>query len=157
MPGKGPLPAKPAEKRRRNKPKEFEELPADGYRGDFPKLPKTYRVKVPSKDGIATRHVAFLKETKDWYETWARSPMATEFTDVHWRRLQMVAKLVDQYERNPLKDVLAEIRQHENSFGGTPYDLRRLGRTIVRGEEPAEKPRQAKRSQKRRANLRVVA
>jgi hypothetical protein len=42
MAGTGPAPAE--QKRRRNKD-QFEELPAEGYQGDFPKLPKTYRVE----------------------------------------------------------------------------------------------------------------
>lgn len=157
MAGSGPAPA--PKTRRRNKEK-FEELPAEGHQGEFPPLPRTYRLervvtevdsegnKVPT---LKVVNVAFLKATRDWYEEWARSPMATEFTGVHWQRLKRIAPLIDAHERAPSKDLLAEIRLQEAGFGGTPLDLRRLGRTIAQaptGGTPARK--QPKRSDRRR-------
>lgn len=139
MAGRGPAPgASPARKptaqrRRRNAEPQFDALPAEGNTGTFPPLPKTYRAKVMTEDGM----VAFLASTRKWYDVWAHSPQATEFTGVYWQRLERVARLVDQYDRHPTKDLLAEIRLQEAGFGGTPMDLRRLGKRIAPADDGA--------------------
>ena len=151
MAGSGPA---PNEKTRRRNAERFDELPAEGHTGAYPKLPANYR------DGKSRRRVPFLKETKDWYETWARSPMATTFTDVHWQRLQRVARVVDQYERTCNPALLSEIRLQEAAFGGTPLDLRRLGMKIAPRIPDAESgPKRGTKSRTsagRRARLTVV-
>jgi hypothetical protein len=163
MAGTGPAPAE--QKRRRNKD-QFEELPAEGYQGDFPKLPKTYRVErtvwVKDKDSgkkvpeTKVFNVAYLRGTRDWYETWARSPMAIEFTGVDWQRLQRIARLVDAYERSPSKELLAEIRLQEAGFGGTPLDRRRMGRKIGERAAATAAPAKRRKASGRRARLSVV-
>lgn len=165
MAGTGPAPA--AQKRRRNK-ENIEELPGEGYQGDFPALPKTYRLerivlvkdkgsdkKVPE---LKLANIAYLKATREWYETWARSPMAVEFTGVHWQRLQRIARIVDQYEREADPKILAEIRLQEAGFGGTPLDLRRLGRKITPAVETPGRQHtaRAKSTASRRARLSIV-
>jgi hypothetical protein len=144
MAGRGPAPGasptrKPAgQRRRRNKEPELNSLPREGYDGPYPKLPAKYRTIIQHADGgRRPKQVPFLKATRDWYDTWATSPMATEFTGVHWRRLQHIARLVDQYERNPTEKLAGEIRLQEAGFGGTPMDLRRLGKTIAPAEGDA--------------------
>jgi hypothetical protein len=148
MAGKGPAPAEA--KRRRNKP-QIDELPAEGHRGEFPALPKSYRHD--------KKTVPYLKATRVWYQTWARSPMATEFTGVDWQRLLRVAPLVDQYERTAARELLAEIRLQEASFGGTPLDRRRLGlrvRPPAATDADAAERKQGSRPSGRRARLSVV-
>lgn len=162
MAGTGPAPE--AQKRRRNK-ESLTELPAEGYQGEFPALAKNYRVErvVMVIDPETHRKVSetftatilFLKATRDWYEAWARSPMAVEFTGVHWQRLQRVARIVDQYERTSDPSLLAEIRLQEAGFGGTPLDLRRLGRSITPGA-PVAAPRSTPRASSRRSRLSLV-
>lgn len=163
MAGTGPAPKPAPERRRRNKTNE-QTLPAEGYQGDYPKLPRSWRLerltmvedkksgeKVPKIQAV---NVQFLKGTREWYDTWARSPMAVEFTGVDWQRLQRVARLVDQYERNPTKELLAELRLQEAGFGGTPLDRRRLGRTIEPSKDTGQKPKSSTRtSGGRRARL----
>src|SRR5690349_9720308 len=121
MAGRGPAPAE--EKRRRNKPPALEELPAEGYSGEYPPLPATYGIevtvtKVDEETGektteIRRRQVKYLHDTRDWYETWARSPMATKFTAVDWNRLRRIATLMDGFYRRPSKELAAELRLQE--------------------------------------------
>lgn len=139
MAGKGPPPKKSSERRRRNKEQPPTELPPEGNGKEYPPLPVTWSNTVLEKtrngDGeeevvSKTIKITFLQATRDWYDIWGASPMAVEFTAVDWNRLQRIAKLVDQYERKPSKDLMAEIRLQEASFGGTPMDRRRLGQVI---------------------------
>jgi hypothetical protein len=170
MAGNGPPPKKPSERRRRNKDKPPEtELPAEGYTGEYPPLPAAWGNTVTEKIQTAngdedfvskTIKVTFLDETRDWYEIWATSPMAHEFTAVDWNRLQRVAKLVDQFNRKPSKDLMAEIRLQEASFGGTPMDRRKLGQVI--GGASGKSGRQPRASSEaeakaRRARLRAAS
>jgi hypothetical protein len=148
MAGMGPAPAET--KRRRNKER-VTELPADGNKVKAPRLPRRYR----TGDG----ELAYLKATRDWYAEWARSPMAVQFTGVDWQRLQRVARVVDQYERDPDAKLLAEIRLQEADFGGSPLDRRRLGVTITHAPDAQPPPgarRAGPRQSGRRARLSVV-
>lgn len=133
MAGNGPAPTGTAA--RRNNPK-IDELDAAGYQGEYPALPKRYSVGINPETGRSITRT-FTAETRDWYETWARSPMATQFTGVWWKRLQLLARLVDGYVREPSTKLLSEIRLNEAGFGGTPYDLRRLGKRIKLPAQPA--------------------
>lgn len=131
MAGMGPAPKPVEQRRRRHKAPVEGELPATGYAGPFPALPRSYR------DG---KRVAFLAETRAWYETWARSPMAAQFTSVEWGKLARLAVLMDVFHRRPLtKGLAGEIRLAEASLGGSPLDRRRLGLKIA----PAEPVRDA--------------
>lgn len=150
----------------------MDELPAEGYTGDFPPLPASYGrevvEKVPEVDEVSgeaiiktvvrRRQVRYLHETRDWYETWARSPMATAFTGVDWNRLQRLARLVDGYYRSPSKDLSAEIRLQEAAFGGSPLDRLRAQLKIaapVAGDERASS-RRGGTGGSRRSRLSVV-
>lgn len=134
MAGRGPAPKPAAQRRRRNKTDEAA-LPAGGYDGAFPELPPTYTV-LPLIG--KPKKIKFLAATRRWYETWCRSPMATEFTAVHFLRLQEIAVLRDGYERTANIEFLKEMRLQLAGFGGTPLDLRRLGRRIERPEAPED-------------------
>jgi hypothetical protein len=126
MAGRGPAP-KPAEQRRRtHKPDISAELPAEGYRGEFPALGRSYRA--------GGKPIAFLADTRAWYETWARSPMACVFTSTDWTRLGMLARLVDDFYRTAKPTLLAEIRLQEALWGGSPLDRRRVGLKIASAE-----------------------
>jgi hypothetical protein len=129
----------------------MDELPAEGYLGEFPALPTTWRteraVTKVDEDGnsypaIATVTIRYLKATRDWYETWARSPMATRFTTTDWTRLRQLAPLVDQYERRPAKDLASELRLQESLLGATVADRARLRLKLGTVEEasPAREP-----------------
>jgi hypothetical protein len=138
MAGRGPAPKPADQRRRRNKETATDELPAEGYEGKYPELPKTYRsLAPPTKKGAPPRAVRlkFFDETRRWYEAWATSPMATMFTAPTWERLLRLARLIDQFERYPDKTLLAEIRLQEATLGGTPADLLRLRKTIAAPED----------------------
>lgn len=143
MAGRGPAP-KPADAvRRRNKPPAADELPAEGHTGPYPELPATYRVgEDVTKDAAGrkrtrVRRNKYLPETRAWYETWATSPQATQFSAPTWQRLLRLAPLVDLYEREPDKALLSEIRLQEASLGGTPADMLRLRWKVA---APTEEP-----------------
>lgn len=159
MAGRGPAPgANPnrkdaSQRRRRNVEPSFDELPAEGYTGDFPPLPATWSNtvmrKVQTGDGDdeilpETVRITYLKTTREWYETWARSPMAVKFTTVDWMRLRQLAPLVDQYHRRPAKDLASELRLQESLLGATVMDRQRM-RLRVGGPEddPKEQPKLA--------------
>jgi hypothetical protein len=131
----------------------FTELPFEGYRGDFPPLPATYAQRTWDGEKHVTKRVRYLPSTRQWYEEWARSPMATEFTTVHWRRLQTIANLQERFDRGDLS-VTSELRQGIASFGGSIADLHRMGRTISKAPADSENSRGRRAgSSDRRARL----
>lgn len=140
MAGRGPAPKDPAQRRRTNKAPAPDELPAEGNTKPYPELPATYRTIAPPKakgqPPRATR-AKFLPETRVWYEVWATSPQATQFSPPTWQRLLRLARLVDQFERVPDRNLLAEIRLQEASLGGTPADMLRLRWKIAEAQVDA--------------------
>ncbi|HEV2071092.1 MAG TPA: hypothetical protein VGR26_14980 [Acidimicrobiales bacterium] len=117
---RGALPKDPAKRQRRNKPPEFEELP-EGFEGEPPPLPGRSK---------------YLQATRDWYATWCSSPQAAGFGATDWRRLAMLAPLVDAYYRKPQASLMSEIRQNESKLGATVADRQRL-RWRLPGASPA--------------------
>lgn len=127
MAGRGPAP-KPADKRaRRNAGKAELEISSQARPANPPPLP-----------GEAN----YLEETLAWYQTWATSPQATQFTATDWQRLHMLAPIVDDYFREPDSKLLAEIRLNEERLGATPSDRQRLAWHIV--EETTDVPATAR-------------
>jgi hypothetical protein len=126
----------------------FDDLPAEGYQGEFPTLPATWSntVMQPVETGDGdqemvpvTVKMTYLKLTREWYETWARSPMATRFTQVDWMRLRQIAPLMDQYNRRPRKDLASELRLQESLLGATVMDRQRMRlRVADLDEQPAD-------------------
>lgn len=160
MAGRGPAPKDPEQRRRRNKQPEFEELPAEGYKGKVPPLPDEYQLDTGELDDdyepvfIA---VAFRAETKEWYATWSTSPMATKFTAVDWNRLRyVIAPLFDGFIRRPSSKLAAEIRLQEEKLGGTVMDRQRLRVRIADKDEDKKPPARRSRSKSSRAKLQVV-
>lgn len=165
MAGNGPPPEET--KRRRNKPPTFDELPAEGYQGDYPVLPASYGVdvvvEVVGEDGEKTlvnrrKQIKYLHDTREWYETWAHSPMAVKFTGVDWNRLRRVAILADAYYRKPSQPLAGELRLQEALFGGTPVDRLRAQMRIAAPVEAATSaaPATSKQARDRRSRLTVV-
>src|SRR3989442_985743 len=115
MPGRGPAPKDPAQRRRRNvDPVPSTEVAADGsVRG--PDLPVGFDWPAP---------------TRDWWETWRRSPQASAFTDTDWGFLVDTALLhAELWAGNGA--VAGELRLRVAKFGATPEDRARLRMTIV--------------------------
>lgn len=110
-------------------------LPAEGYGGDYPRLPSSWSTTISKTiengDGdkeVVTEKVKFtyLAATRAWYEDHARSPQATRFTRTDWRRLLTIAPLVDQYHRQPNARLAGELRLQESLLGATLMDRQRM-------------------------------
>ena len=65
--------------------------------------------------------------------------MAGEYLPTDIDGLARVALLVDDYYKNPKKDILAEIRLQEARFGLSPVDRSRLQWEVLKGEEAERK------------------
>lgn len=80
-------------------------------------------------------------ETREWYETWRRSPQAAAFLTTDWQRLKMLAELVQAYYTRPHQLVMAEIRQNESLLGATHVDRLKARMKVERKPtNPAEVP-----------------
>lgn len=124
MPGRGPAPKDPAERRRRNKPP----LPPVVVTGDGevrgPELPGSYD---------------WPAQTRSWWETWRSSPQASTFTATDWGFLLDTALLhAELWAGNGA--VAAELRLRVAKFGATPEDRMRL-RITIEEPEKVSKPR----------------
>ena len=115
MAGRGAVPKRAHERRRRNVKQETE-LPAEGNVAPFPPLP-AWREWRP--------------DTIRWYEEWCRSPMATEWADVHFTRFHQIAVIYDMWLTSGDVKLVQELRLQLAPFGGTPGDLLRSGRKVA--------------------------
>lgn len=147
MGGRGPAPGtnrKPAaQRRRRNQPAPngTAAKATPGARAAAPALPRSYLWRRWDQELGEHREekVTYLAATRAWYEAWKRSPIAGELELVHWLALRRAAKLVDRFERGDTS--LADaIRKIETNFGGSPYDLRRLGHCAPPAADAGEQP-----------------
>lgn len=135
MAGRGPAPKDPAKRRRTN----ADPVPAtvvvpDGeVRG--PELPAGFD---------------WPEQTRDWWETWRRSPQAQAMTETDWSFLLDTAMLHGEFWAGNLA-VGAELRLRVAKFGATPEDRARL-RLQIDSEKPEAKPAPSDR----KSRLRVV-
>lgn len=148
MPGPPPDPNSGNQTKRRNADL-WTTLPADGYSGEIPELPFADE---------------YLEITITWYQTWAHSPQATQFTTTDWQVLHRAAPLVNRYwlavndeevSANSLANVASTIRQIEAGLGATSAD-RLKNRWIVAEDRAATTKTSddlAERRQQRRARL----
>lgn len=131
----GPPPKDPEQRRRRNKPPAPAELPAEGFQGAYPALPTSWRQEytVWERDPDTrekfpvhkSRRVRYLPATREWYDTFARSPMATMFAETDWIRLRELAPLKDRYNRGD-HSVASELRHQEGLLGATVKDRKAM-------------------------------
>jgi hypothetical protein len=87
--------------------------------------------------------------TRDWWETWRRSPQAQTFTDTDWSFLLDTAVLHMEFWVGD-RTVAAELRLRAAKFGATPEDRARL--KIAVGEPKGKAP--APRTQSKSATAR---
>jgi hypothetical protein len=135
MAGNGPPPKKDARRRNRKPATELDGAPADD---SIPPLPRRYkRAHWDKEQGVYVTHdVAFLQSTRRWYAAWARSPLASEMTEVHWLRLQEIAQIKDRWDRTGDLDLAKELRLQLAAFGGTPADMRRMNVSLPKTPKP---------------------
>jgi len=96
--------------------------------------------------------------TLEWWETWRRSPQASQFTDTDWSFLLDTALLHMAFWDGDAK-VGAELRLRVAKFGATPEDRARLRLTIgdTPGKaKPAQERKPAARTRRRDAILKEV-
>lgn len=164
---RGGVAPKDPDKRVRRNAVETVELPAKGFRGKAPALPRTYQQRHWDQDarGYVETKVAFLAESKQWYATWRSSPQANRFTSTDWQHLRMLTVLVDRFWRGD-HSVLSELRLNGANIGQTAGDRQRLhwrvvdqpGKAVPAGEDPTEAKRARAGSRQRKdPRLRVVS
>lgn len=64
----------------------------------------------------------YSEQTLDWYRDWQTAPQAALFANTDWRRLLLLAPIVDSYFRKPSAAALSEIRLNEERLGATYVD-----------------------------------
>ena len=149
MPGPPPKPSHM--RQRRNKTTTHATLPAPTRKLRTPKLTARGR-------GRGAWHQRVLAW---WSDVW-KSPMASEYLDVHRHGLEALAELRQQFhmtdEPSKLLALHAEIRQSQRDYGLTPLDLRRLQwevkRAVEAGDSADAKPPQ-KETKRRPAKTKV--
>ena len=102
------------------------------------------KVKIPALQNPDKRK--FHRLTRAWWKHVWESPMAGEYLPTDIDGLARVALLVDNYYKNPHKEILSEIRLQEARFGLSPIDRSRLQWEVLKGEE-AEKKRKPQQKQ----------
>lgn len=85
------------------------------------------------------------KETRKWWRTWKKSPIAAEFTALEWDELLVAAILHGRvWSGDSRAGTITELRYRVAKFGvATPADRQRLG--IEPADEPAPAPVRPKR------------
>jgi hypothetical protein len=74
-----------------------------------------------------------------WFDDWRHMPQAIDFERTDWRRLAMIAPLVEKMETSPGAAAMSEIRMNEERLGATVTDRMRARMAISRdGDEDGE-------------------
>jgi len=139
MAGRGPQPKDPNKRARANKdPVPLRVIHAEPI--EQPELPA---------------HVDWPRETLDWWQMWAESPLSAEFTSTDWSELRDTALLHAQLWSGDTK-VAAELRIRVAKFGATPEDRARLRITFAQADEADEKRPVGQSSKSRRGGLKAL-
>lgn len=70
-----------------------------------------------------------------WFEDWRRMPQARDFLRTDWRRLAMIAPLVEKMETSPGAAAMSEIRMNEERLGATVTDRMRARMVVQRDDD----------------------
>ena len=135
MAGVGPA-RKPDDKRARRNDDGIPSRVVDAKRVAQPALPAIYATN--PKTGRKVR-AAWPAETKRWWQMWADSPLADEFTSTDWSELAITARLHAAVCGGDLK-YAAELRLRVAKFGATPEDRLRLRITYAFDRPPEQEP-----------------
>lgn len=101
-----------------------------------------------TRDGIlrgpsiedATLQDHWSPATRAWWEDWQRSPQAALFESTDWRRLALLAPMIEGYFRRPSAAALGEIRLNEERLGALYVDRLRARIRIDASGEPVLAP-----------------
>lgn len=118
----GPTPKDPAQRARRNKDAGQSFVLASDGSLVGPELPSD------REWGQATR---------DFYNTWRRSPQARAFEDTDWLDLTLCAVMYEKiyYSSKPSSMMIGELRQHLSKLGSTIEDRQKLRMKIEHGDK----------------------
>ncbi len=112
------------------------------------RLPRDGKLRGPSLEE-ATRREDWSEQTRDWWADWQRAPMAAAFEDTEWRRLSMLAVLVEGFHEKPTAAAMSEIRLNEERLGALFLDRQRARMVIE--DEPEAAPAAAEQVAKVRS------
>ena len=120
MPGMGPPPKHPSQRRRTNATIALTPLPAEGRKGDTPEWP------LP-RPSAAERAV--------WEQLWT-TPQSVAWERLGWTRAvaRYCRGLVEAEKRDAPAALLSEVRQMEDRLGLTPMAMLRLRWEVVADE-----------------------
>lgn len=137
MPGRGPAPKDVAKRARSNKdPIQMRILPA--ILASQPELP-VFEVAVQWKDSDGNTVTTWepyewAQITRDWWQMWADSALAVDFTSTDWSELRDTALLHSEFWKGKFA-LAAELRLRTAKFGATPEDRARLRITFAQADE----------------------
>lgn len=95
--------------------------------------------------------------TRQWWETWRRSPQAAVFIETDWDFLLDTALLHHVMWTKGRWEFASEVRLRAAKYGATPEDRMRLKLKIeTPGDKPAA-PETPRSTSDRRKNLRIVS
>lgn len=110
------------QRRRRNAPTHGETV-----------LPRDGEIRGPELTALTSR--TFSEDTLAWFDDWRQSPQAAVFELTDWRRLALLAPIVESYLRRPSAAALSEIRMNEERLGATVVDRMRARMRIEEIDE----------------------
>jgi hypothetical protein len=108
-------------------------------------------------EGVLPDDEDWHPRTRQWWETWRRSPQAQTFIETDWDFLLDTALLHHVMWTKGRWEFASEVRLRAAKYGATPEDRMRLKLKI---ETPADKlaaPETPRSTSDRRKNLRIVS
>jgi hypothetical protein len=67
-----------------------------------------------------------IPQTREWLDSWTKTPSAQVFTSTDWNHIRMLVPLVDRYFKTNSHHLLAEIRMNESLLGATIKDRKEI-------------------------------
>ena len=137
---------------RGRRPKEPDKLsrPRDAKRQQWLELGEPTKAGAPRLIGRNRLTAA----TRRWWDTWASSPQAAQFSATDWERLLKIARVVDDFYRSDdakeRSELLVKIDRLEGKFGATPEDRLRLRWRFA--QDPPDAEREKEQSAPKRAS-----
>lgn len=113
---------------------------------DQPDLPD-FDVQVEIDGDVTYQSFDWPARTREWWQMWADSPLADEFTSTDWSELMDTALLHAKFWSGDTK-LAGELRLRVAKFGATPEDRARLKIQFAAADEAED------RTERRRAGVR---
>lgn len=92
----------------------------------------------PTLESLTGR--SWRDEVEAWFEDWRHMPQARDFERMDWRRLALIAPLVEKMIDNPGAAAMSEIRMNEERLGATVTDRMRARMSIQRDSDEDDGP-----------------